>query len=101
MRISDWSSDVCSSDLHLRDLRAGLERRVIGAQPHGSAHVAALLAQDPLVALGPFGHQADHRLRRGAELRSEERSVGNECVSKCRSRGSANHSKKKQMINYV
>src|SRR3546814_18870190 len=25
MRISDWSSDVCSSDLHIEDANAGLE----------------------------------------------------------------------------
>ncbi len=41
----------------------------IGAEPHGAAEVAAGSALLQLVALHPFGHQADHRIGGGAELR--------------------------------
>src|SRR3546814_13242722 len=81
MRISDWSSDVCSSDL-----------------PH-----AARGASDDWVAwrlrwhwhaLGDVGPCAwwDDALR-GLACRSEERRVGKECVSTCRSRWSPYPSK--------
>src|SRR5262245_19405027 len=40
----------------------------IGAEAHGSAEVAALASLLELVALHPFGHEADDRLRRLAEL---------------------------------
>src|SRR3546814_13838599 len=40
MRISDWSSDVCSSDLHqMREIEVELVRRHVGAFHH-EAHVA-------------------------------------------------------------
>src|SRR3546814_4506591 len=76
MRISDWSSDVCSSDLaeaHRRDIE---QRRLIGARALCGADL------DP-----PRPVVAD--LRRDA--RSEERRVGKECVSTCRSRWSPYH----------
>src|SRR3546814_8574934 len=75
MRISDWSSDVCSSDLDARASAGGSIRRC----PCRSGLAC------PAVAL-----QVD----RGR--RSEERRVGKECVSTCRSRWSPYHSKKKQ-----
>src|SRR3546814_4856572 len=63
MRISDWSSDVCSSDL-----KSGL----------GNSSIISAM-----------------RLRGGACTnvlkRSEERRVGKECVSTCRSRWSPYH----------
>src|SRR3546814_13711001 len=108
MRISDWSSDVCSSDLEMKSEGAGRARRLIFR-----------LDTDDLVLAGPdhplsFGHDPDRpdpRLHvRGAigngleariaralyydivEMaladRSEERRVGKECVSTCRSRWS-------------
>src|SRR3546814_6272446 len=76
MLISDWSSDVCSSDLpgahHRRDA-AALRRRPAGhhhADPSGFRFCAA---------------------DRMAAVRSEERRVGKECVSTCRSRWSPYH----------
>src|SRR3546814_2025058 len=82
MRISDWSSDVCSSDLLMqRDVRLDpadhhfLER---AAHPHHAAFAAAAI-DDQL---------ADHAVIIG---RSEERRVGKECVSTCRSRWSPYH----------
>src|SRR3546814_7759776 len=68
MRISDWSSDVCSSDL----LPAPAART--------PCHAPAL--------------QAPPGARRNAPprpVRSEERRVGKECVSTCRSRWSPYH----------
>src|SRR3546814_5728400 len=96
MRISDWSSDVCSSDLRAAaldvlffdadDLQvtppvAGFVR---GPTP---AHAAA---DDEDVRIHEHGFSACEEAHR-----SEERRVGKECVSTCRSRGSPYHSKKK------
>src|SRR3546814_2319808 len=96
MRISDWSSDVCSSDLHAAAVRrdqpvdvvaliGGISRRAEGRQ-----HI--------------LRHQLGHRLpfRVGEDPifpRSEERRVGKECVSTCRSRWSPYHLKKKKRHN--
>src|SRR3546814_7921794 len=87
MRISDWSSDVCSSDL------VGFLR------PAGD--VDAQAAFDPLHrqagAMQQFGGLAGPRRNRAqargdvARNRSEERRVGKECVSTCRSRWSPYH----------
>src|SRR3546814_20530048 len=95
MRISDWSSDVCSSDLHLT-----------------SEEVSSWKAGDRLLLSGGMltGRDAAHKriqdmLAKGEKLpvdfrgraiyyvgpvdpRSEERRVGKECVSTCRSRWS-------------
>src|SRR3546814_3714639 len=67
MRISDWSSDVCSSDL--LPFNAGVERQ------------APIRATDSKRAI-----RTDMVMRR-----SEERRVGKECVSTCRSRWSPYH----------
>src|SRR3546814_9978289 len=80
MRISDWSSDVCSSDLWPR--RHGSDvREDIGFGPAGE------------VQLGAGGKEIKTCLgQSGAMLaRSEERRVGKECVSTCRSRWSPYH----------
>src|SRR3546814_3247711 len=76
MRISDWSSDVCSSDL-----RDHLE-------PHGWG----LPADEEGVADRRCALELGEDSRRDAEVdRSEERRVGKECVSTCRSRWSPYH----------
>src|SRR3546814_15746175 len=99
MRISDWSSDVCSSDLaravtRIEDL-AVLERErsgvVVGAQDPVRRAVA-----DGGVADGDVVGFAEHAGQRPAPdveaiERSEERRVGKECVSPCRSRWSPYH----------
>ena len=46
----------------------GARLRLIGAEPHGAAEIAAGGALLELVAAQPFGQQADDRLRRRAEL---------------------------------
>src|SRR3546814_17355606 len=118
MRISDWSSDVCSSDLGVGLLegflvddhrRRGL-RRLVG---HGGVAVVSLLEQlvvlggraEVLVGvaqrLGPLG-RAEKAVGGLAELlhhlgafRPEERRVGKEWVSTCRSRWYTLHLKTK------
>src|SRR3546814_19749292 len=89
MRISDWSSDVCSSDL-ATPLRGRGRRRSAGrARP----------ARPDAARPGP-GRRATAarrpRIARGEPPRSEERRVGKECVGSCRSRWSTYHSKKTQ-----
>src|SRR3546814_2536394 len=89
MRISDWSSDVCSSDLLFR---------IPNPQPSSSKIPPRRQQQ---VAEQQPGNQReqdiDHRQRRllaGGEillLRSEERRVGKACVSPSRSRLSPSH----------
>src|SRR5687767_9823452 len=51
------------------DRAARLQDRLVGAEAHGAAEIAAGGAFLELVAAHPFGHQADHRLRAGTELR--------------------------------
>src|SRR3546814_15216133 len=111
MRISDWSSDVCSSDL--------LHQLGRGRSPLPTMMPVALL-RSPMVnirlneRLAPFLALPEHqggtwhlttyqgrktfsrfigrRDRTGlTALRSEERRVGQECVSTCRSRLSPYH----------
>src|SRR3546814_2578022 len=81
VRISDWSSDVCSSDLQ-GDAGEDAEWR----QPVPPA--AGIGAADDMDAL----HEATERnaLHQRGD-RSEERRVGKECVSTCRSRWSPYH----------
>src|SRR3546814_18353796 len=121
MRISDWSSDVCSADLELRQLLAALlQGRAALAGPHEGVEGEAL---HPLgVALGKergaqrAGGDAVNQQRAGAAglldvvggggqvvgdvgdvaevvavLSSEARRVGKECVSTCRFRWSQYH----------
>src|SRR3546814_3591405 len=93
MRISDWSSDVCSSDL----LGAPVRRPVVVRQVEVRHAPVERPPQDrPLGLLGPVVAEVlpqPERERRQPE-RSEERRVGKECVSTCRSRWSPYHSKK-------
>src|SRR3546814_4360036 len=84
MRISDWSSDVCSSDL--AGLTAGRGRR-----PAGDAAPVDVSAHDE-----PRSPEQKRRAMSWAQrlkrvFRSEERRVGQECVSTCRSRWSPYH----------
>src|SRR3546814_20724019 len=99
MRISDWSSDVCSSDLAgeiepLDSLRAA-DDFVIAMPPAKPEQVIVeRLGENPhLVAIGIDAERAValRQLRAVAAVdqrRSEERRVGKECVRTCRSRWS-------------
>src|SRR3546814_11171122 len=95
MRISDWSSDVCSSDL-IRIADPTPEHRV---EADADAVLPALVRQ--YLVLQP-GREDEERTFGGIVpriagvhlVRSEERSVGKECVSTCRYWWSLYHSKK-------
>src|SRR3546814_19626009 len=101
MRISDWSSDVCSSDLAQNSVESGFAGNVdpaVGKCWHDLLWVlvpelrtaadlddsllfeASQLVVDKLWTAPPI-----------AIRRSEERRVGKECVSTCRSRWSPYH----------
>src|SRR3546814_17416762 len=106
MRISDWSSDGCSSDL----LRSNMLEEV-----GDSRLFQRMMAENALRHRPPVGRFRDFVVTRkgdgkatldlkvqgltpfvdGARLlalgRSEERRVGKECVSTCRSRLSRDH----------
>src|SRR3546814_10844650 len=82
MRISDWSSDVCSSDLLRLTGRSACERqkgRPISdhSLPLSSSRSDAIVPSYLSLLCSP--------------RRSEERRVGKECVSTCRSRWSPYH----------
>src|SRR3546814_21168383 len=99
MRISDWSSDVCSSDL-LRE--AGTAMRYHMAVTSLCGAIGPPLFGAVVDATSDFGNGwlvtaacaavATLLLAFGfQERRSEERRVGKECVSTCRYRWSAYH----------
>src|SRR3546814_13898301 len=106
MRISDWSSDVCSSDLAAEKFGVG-EPDPLDLLPIGLGGGVPAAANDrrlqPIAALGigihfGRGNEADVGIVDERTLaiangtdRSEERSVGKECVSTCRSRWSPYH----------
>src|SRR3546814_6246447 len=95
MRISDWSSDVCSSDLpEVKNICTALERKLmqiarcqqhagIGNETDQKSNPSAASRQSPHSEGSSKADKNDQNL-----IRSEERRVGKECVSTCRSRGS-------------
>src|SRR3546814_1349387 len=94
MRISDWSSDVCSSDLFNASLD-GNTRRAIDVHDGDRIDEKALTALvRAAVALNLSARAAGGPARSRKRLkRSEERRVGKECASTCQSRGSPYHNK--------
>src|SRR3546814_16397027 len=93
MRISDWSSDVCSSDLLAA--RSGGPILLVRTNeiPAPTAAELRRLAPARIVIIGGAGVVSDG-VRYAAAARSEERRVGKEGVSTCRSRWSPSHKKK-------
>src|SRR3546814_11567775 len=114
MRISDWSSDVCSSDLGLtRVYRPALDW--VLARPKTTLAIALVVLLSTVWPMSRIGSEfipamnegtllympsalpgisvdeASKLLQRTDRLSSEERRVGKECVSTCRSRGSPYH----------
>src|SRR3546814_19198067 len=118
MRISDWSSDVCSSDLlknaadkaKLLDLVELADGLIEGARPGVMERLGLgpdeCLARNPALVYGRmtgWGQEGPLALRAGHDIhyiamtgalhaigeRSEERRGGKECVSKCRFRWAA------------
>src|SRR3546814_16843856 len=99
MRISDWSSDVCASDLPPYDSAATLARLGDTIARHAPERVIAL--GDSFHDGGAGARLADterQRLRAltGGRDRSEARRVGKEGVRTCRYRLSPIHYKNKQ-----
>src|SRR3546814_9486807 len=96
MRISDWSSDVCSSDLRIK-VGAVVQRWV--EVPMRTIHYRKMMspgaAKRDLYTLHSIHHQQSQLAVEDVQLqrifRSEERRVGNACVSTCRSRWSTYH----------
>src|SRR3546814_17731218 len=88
MRISDWSSDVCSSDLRCDPFVRRMDRTA--ARPHRVDDRNPARCDIVAVAHASRGVPADLE-------RSEERRVGKECVSTCRSRWSPTTSQKNRM----
>src|SRR3546814_2918831 len=92
MRISDWSSDVCSSDLLVTIWReqiaqdGKLPRRVGFDQHRWMAGFEKIFRPADDIRFCSLHIQLDKSHFRPS--RSEERRVGKECVSKCRSRWS-------------
>src|SRR3546814_4184427 len=82
MRISDWSSDVCSSDL------AGAAQAV-GDVLEDVHHREQRQVLEHHLDVAAVRRHVDHRP--ALDPRSEERRVGKECVSTCRSRWSPYH----------
>src|SRR3546814_3963674 len=98
MRISDWSSDVCSSDLLRAPRPDGAddpEDRLDELGEDEDHHDGDHLVRDERAEADPDEPPQRHREQRaeaqGPGLRSEERRVGKECVSTCRSRWSPYH----------
>src|SRR3546814_15723594 len=120
MRISDWSSDVCSSDLPSKETMktaiqlairdSGLPAEVIGyVNAHGTATDVGDVAESHATegALGrpvPISYLTcymGHTLGACGSLEawsSDERRVGTECGRTCRSRWSPCHSKKNKKL---
>src|SRR3546814_20215921 len=115
MRISDWSSDVCSSDLqlhprtltidtetvtsacrsgsrgllrHLQSFKHGADAEAKGVSSVRSNEPEPTAAVDGDPVLRSVAAYDEHA---AAYERSEERRVGKECVSTCRSRWSPYH----------
>src|SRR3546814_7699458 len=97
MRISDWSSDVCSSDLNCGvklvyvetpdDVDRAVNEKTASMHFLGSALNQGKIKYEEWVALAN-----KHNLPASIDIaRSEESRVGKECVSTCRSRWSPYH----------
>src|SRR3546814_12119422 len=105
MRISDWSSDVCSSDLRKSLLKSTdsvhlpgqplILREQVGKMDRARHYGSRDNFQAKCLAMDDEADMLAIRIRENARIeaanRSEERRVGQECVSTCRSRWSPYH----------
>src|SRR3546814_2831028 len=88
MRISDWSSDVCSSDLSYtyftwRTTKTELAEYLTELSGEAASYMRP--------SFWPTTHDILTPYMQHGGTRSEERRVGKECVSTCRSRWSPYH----------
>src|SRR3546814_11284494 len=105
LRISDWSSDVCSSDLHGHDRGRGRAAAVRRGHAAGrfvrgrrSSQHSHQIDEGEDADPDDVEEMPEQRQAREAAThvgRSEERRVGKACVSTCRSRWAPYHSKKR------
>src|SRR3546814_15115055 len=107
MRISDWSSDVCSSDLAAPGATDAEKAHAFAEHPIGSGPFmfeswergsSMRIVRNPHYwKMGedgkplPYLDAVDFEIISDDAKRSEERLVGKECVSTCRSRWSPMH----------
>src|SRR3546814_15151041 len=102
MRISDWSSDVCSSDLRggtatlkssapSATATAWFARPPRGSTPTTKTFEKGRKHEDYRKNSSRGPAPARHPVHRADQQRSEERCVGHECVSTFRSRWSSSH----------
>src|SRR3546814_15600414 len=98
MRISDWSSDVGASVLRAmtRELCSGplAQRSIVERDAPCAGQPFACKQPQQCRLAGTI--RAEDRMQLAGLERPEERRVGKECVSPCRSRGSPYHEKKKR-----
>src|SRR3546814_17112811 len=99
MRISDWSSDVCSSDLAVAGEQRADAVQAVLQDLHLDARGAALQGRTDILC--EDGHDSFPLDGMGGRWqaaigRSEERREGKECESTCSSRWAPYHSKTKQ-----
>src|SRR3546814_20624459 len=96
MRISDWSSDMCSSDLY-RYADIEVVNAIFARQIGGAGQNPLLVLQ---ICLGHFNTAGGRRIESRSGLqqadRSEERRVGQACGSSWKSRGEPVHEKNKE-----
>src|SRR3546814_14976347 len=98
MRSSDWSSDVCSSDLLPASGASSLENASPAIRSeYTELSEAKALTIKSCISASP-DRVSEYALRAGP-LRSEARRVGIECVSTCSSRWSHYHYKKNEHDN--
>src|SRR3546814_9501653 len=101
IRISDWSSDVCSSDLGRKERSQQVDdrdRQEAGDQQAGEKHRATVFRSEGAgLRRRPEAHGREFEELPPEQVavdeeegRSEERRVGKECVMNVRSRGSPN-----------
>src|SRR3546814_19516686 len=95
MRISDWSADVCSSDLdapspQIKPSEILLEVHAAGVNFPDTLLIEGKYEFKPPFPFSPGGEAAGVIAAVGEKVshRSEERRVGKECVRTCRSRWS-------------
>src|SRR3546814_17481440 len=97
MRISDWSSDVCSSDLSTWDAELMVDLFLAKAKIDVIPLFLSTyrLHETSITNSGKLEEKMNAsrriRFRKLMGRRSEERRVGKECVSTCRSRWSTYH----------